>query len=144
MLSDWLDQSGILYYELLKFDENVNTQRYYQQTRHGNDVQSHTVKAVKYTLKLLGSDIVHHSQNSSKFIYNKLWKNWNNFVQKPCAKIELIFDKLYSFNKYLKSQWETNSKHTYFEVNIISHQVWSYSAKFGIILIICLLKSSDY
>jgi len=82
MLCVWWDQSGVVYYELLKPDETVNTQRYRQQMinlnhalierrpewarRHGkvillhDNAPSRTAKPVKDTLKSLGWDILPH------------------------------------------------------------------------------------
>ena len=82
MLCIWWDQKGVLYHELLKPGETVNTLRYCQQmvnlnraliekrpewaTRHGkvilqqDNIPSHTAKAVRNTISALGWEILPH------------------------------------------------------------------------------------
>lgn len=82
MLCVWWDQGGVVYYELLKPGETVNTDRYKQQIinlnhaliekrpewarRHGkvillhDNAPSHTAKPVKDALKSLGWDVLSH------------------------------------------------------------------------------------
>ena len=82
MLCTWLDQKGVVYRQLLKPGETVNTVRYLQQlinlnhaliekrpywaTRHGkvilqqDDASSHTAKDARGTIPALGWELLSH------------------------------------------------------------------------------------
>ena len=89
MLCVWWDQCGVVYFELSKPGETVNTDRYRQQIinlnhaliekrpewawKHGkvilqhDNASSHTAKVVKNTLKALNWEILSHPPYSSDF-----------------------------------------------------------------------------
>ena len=90
MLCVWWDQSGVIYYELLKPSETVNTQRYqqqmielnrallqkrpeYQKRQHKtillhDNVPSYETKPVKETIEALGWEVLPHAAYSPDFI----------------------------------------------------------------------------
>jgi len=85
MLCVWWDQKGVIYYELLKPGETVNTERYRQQMINLNqalcekrpeyqkrqfkvillhdNASSHTAKLVKQTIEAFGWEILSHVVN---------------------------------------------------------------------------------
>lgn len=133
MLCVWWDQCGVVYYELLKPGETVNTDRYRQQMinlnhaliekrpewarRHGkvilqhDNAPSHTAKLVKDTLKTLNWEILSHPPYSPDLApsdYHLFASMGHSLAEQCFANFEEVEKWLFEFfaSKEKKFFWD--------------------------------------
>nr|AAC16610.1 transposase [Drosophila simulans]AAC16611.1 transposase [Drosophila simulans]AAC16615.1 transposase [Drosophila simulans] len=122
MLCVWWDQSGVIYYELLKPGETVNTARYqqqlinlnralqrkrpeYQKRQHKviflhDNAPSHTARAVRDTLETLNWEVLPHAAYSPDLAPS----DYHLFASMGHALAEQRFDSYESVKKWL-DEW---------------------------------------